>query len=173
MAWCRAYLSAKYLAWPQCKPTSTILGILVFFVFFSAVVNQHLTCINECTFMSICIAYYVNTYMYKCCFFSWKNARAYICTFLEHHFIDDGPFQSVQQWFSWKYIEVLLTSVLFFVFVFDELLCSETLFPSCWRQRKTFFMNTLFFHFLSHLVSCPVFLNNAVSWTVLTWQEER
>ena len=73
-------------------------------------VNQHLTCVNECTFMSICIAYYVNTYMYKC-FFSWKNARAYICTFLEHHFIDDGPFQSVQQWFSWKYIEVLLTSV--------------------------------------------------------------
>ena len=32
-------------------------------------VNQHLTCVNECTFMSICIAYYVNTYMYKCCFF--------------------------------------------------------------------------------------------------------
>ena len=119
MAWCRAYLSAKYLAWPQCKPSSTILGILVFFCFFfSAVVNQHLTCVNECTFMSICIAYYVNTYMYKCVFFSWKNARAYICTFLEHHFIDDGPFQSVQQWFSWKYIEVLLTSVLFFVFVF-------------------------------------------------------
>ena len=29
MAWCRAYHSAKYLAWPQC--TSTILGILVFF----------------------------------------------------------------------------------------------------------------------------------------------
>ena len=76
MAWCRAYLSAKYLAWPQCKPTSTILGILVGFFFFSAVVNQHLTCVNECTFMSICIAYYVNTYMYKCCFFFMKECQS-------------------------------------------------------------------------------------------------
>ena len=31
---------------------------------------------------------------------------------------------------------------LFLFFVFDELLCSETLFPSCWRQRKTFLAAT-------------------------------
>ena len=46
-------------------------------------VNQHLTCVNESTFMPICIAYYVNTYMYKCTFWgrgggflhgkNWKN----------------------------------------------------------------------------------------------------
>ena len=37
---------------------------------------------------------------------------------------------------------------------------------------RPFFMNSLFFQFLSQLVSCPVFLNQAVSWTVLTRQEE-
>ena len=78
-------------------------------------------CVNECTFMSSCIAYYVyvNTYMYKCSFFcSWNNARAYICTFLEHHFIDDGPFQSVQQWFSWKYISKFSFSWILYFFTF-------------------------------------------------------
>ena len=33
-----------------------------------------------------------------------KDARACICTYLEHHFIDDDPFQPVQQWFNWNYI---------------------------------------------------------------------
>ena len=48
MAWCRAYLSAKYLAWPQCIAYFNNLGH--FSVFFSAMVNQHLTCVNECPF---------------------------------------------------------------------------------------------------------------------------
>ena len=148
------------------------------YFFFSAVVNQHLTCVNECTFMPICIAYYMNT-----CISAhfgegaggflhvknWKNlnwyctnglvpkdARACICTFLEHHFIDDDPFQPVQQWFSWNYISKYSY---FFFFFFYELLCSDTLFSSCWRHMNTFFINPLFFHFLLQLVSCPVFLN--------------
>ena len=104
MAWCRAYLVLQSIWHGHNVAYFNNLGHFSVFFFFSAVVNQHLTCVNECTFMSVCIAYYVNTYMYKCFFFSWKNARAYICTFLEHHFIDDGPFQSVQQWFSWKYM---------------------------------------------------------------------
>ena len=100
MAWCRAYLSAKYLAWPQCIAYFNNLGHFSVFFFFSAMVNQHLTCVNECPFA-------LHTMWIHTCisaFFSWKNARAYICTFLEHHFTDDGPFQSVQQWFSWKHI---------------------------------------------------------------------
>ena len=120
MAWCRAYLSAKYLAWPQF--TSTILGILVFFSCGKS--TSHM-----CKWMHIyahlhCI---LCEYMYKCSFwgrgggisacqelkeFNWyctnglvpKDARACICTFSEQHFIDDDPFQPVQQWLSWNYI---------------------------------------------------------------------
>ena len=166
MAWCRTYLSAKYLAWPQF--TSTILGILVFF-------SCGKSTSHVCKWMHIyahshCI---LCEYMYKWSFwgrvvsacqelkeFNWyctnglvpKDARACICTFLEHHFIADDPFQHVQQWFSWNYISK-------YSYFFYELLCSETLFLSCWRHGKTFFMNSLFFHLLLQLVSCPVFLN--------------
>ena len=77
---------------------------------------------------------------------------------LEHHFIDDDPFQPVQQWFSWNYISKYSYKMFFFFFFLWIAICSETLF-SCWRHRKTFFMNSLFFHFLLQLVPCPVFLN--------------
>ena len=66
MAWCRAYLSAKYLAWPQF--TSTILGILVFFSCGKS--TSHM-----CKWMHIyahlhCI---LCEYMYKCSF--WGRGR--------------------------------------------------------------------------------------------------
>ena len=148
-------------------------------------VNQHLTCVNECTFMPICIAYYVNT-----CISAhfgggaggflhvknWKNligtvpmvwlvpkdARACICTFLERHIIDDDPFQPVQ--FSSGSVEIIFQSTakrcFFCLFVF---------LMNCYVVKRyshhvedtgrPFSWILYFFHFLLQLVSCPVFLN--------------
>ena len=131
MAWCRAYLSAKYLAWPQFP--STILGILVFFSCGKS--TSHM-----CKWMHIyahlhCI---LCEYMYKCSFwgrgrgisacqelkeFNWyctnglvpKDARACICTFLaatkqlyEWYFLSVCP--SVRLSHLFDYVPIIVSS---------------------------------------------------------------
>ena len=170
MAWCRAYLSAKYLAWPQF--TSTILGILVFF-------NCGKSTSHVCKWMHIyahlhCILLYVNTCIsarfgggrgdfcmsrIELVLYQWSGTER--CQSM-HLYIFRTPFHwwwPISTCSAVVQLKLYFKVQLTFFFFFDELLCSETLFSSCWRHRKTFFMNSLFFYFLLQLVSCPVFLN--------------
>ena len=119
MAWCRAYLVLQSIWHGHNVAYFNNLGhFSVFFVFFSAVVNQHLTCVNECTFMSVCIAYYVNTYMYKCFFFmkECQSIHLYIFRTPFHWWWPISICSAVVQ--LKVYVKVQLTSGLFFFFFF-------------------------------------------------------
>ena len=104
------------------------------------------TCINAFFFMKECQS--IHLYIFRTPFHWWWPIS--ICSAVVQLKV---------------YVKVQLTSGLFFFFFFffNELLCSETLFPSCCRHRKTFFMNTLFFHFLSvSIMSCISELSSLV-----------
>ena len=159
MAWRRAYLSDKYLSWPQF--TSTILGILAFFSCGKSTshvckwmhIYAHLHCIL-CECANTCISAHFGGGAGDFCMS--RIERIYLVLYLKwsgtekcqsmHLYIFRTQFISLMMThfnlFSSSSVEIIFQSAAIF---FDELLCSETLFSSCWRHRKTFFMNSLFF----------------------------